>query len=163
VSVLPDYFAFEKYDSAQRAPVFRTTPCPPDACAGGPLQAVPSSAAANSSAPAATPASVQWCAFPRLNTPDNWLCGACESGYTPWRSHCPRCTGANGPAISGYVLLACALVAFFLLSPASAAGPVSILLFSCVVVCPSTLAPGTRAGSTRLFQCFHFFSRATPR
>ncbi len=48
-----------------------------------------------------------YCSFPRLNSPENALCGHCAEGYLSWGASCVHCEGPN------YPLLCLLLVASF--------------------------------------------------
>jgi len=99
---------------------FRTSPCPPQMCRGGPLQ---SSTVNQSDAQALVHSQ---CAHPRVASP---LCGECAAGYRVWGSECLRCEEANGPIIVGVILVSYVLVVVFLMSDPSSVGFLEILLY----------------------------------
>jgi hypothetical protein len=119
------WWAFRVNDSASGEAIYRTTECPPDFCPGSMLQQ-PS----NDSLPVNTTAKISpLCTYPRANSPDNWLCAECESGYIAWGPSCDSCTGVNGGLVALVLLFCVAVVGFLLRSGSSSAGHLTILMF----------------------------------
>ena len=125
-SVAPGYWAYtievagDGHSQATRAhPLFRAAMCPPAMCPGGPLQAFSNTSQQSGSL-------ATQCAFPRVSSP---LCGACAPGYIVWGSDCVACDGARVGMLVLGILLSYGLVVFFLLSDASSAGFLQILLY----------------------------------
>jgi len=104
---------------------FRAAMCPPNTCPGGPLQSASlggnSSSSQQQSVTLASP-----CLPPRASSP---LCGECADGYVVWGADCARCDGTRIGMIVLCIVLSYALVLFFLLSDASSAGFLQILLY----------------------------------
>ena len=132
-AVRQDFWAFTARDEHTGEMVYHTTRCPVGLCPGSQLQASSSafnsSGAMNSTMPSSLIAITPACLFPRLDSPDNWLCGACAEGYLPWGSSCERCTVVDGGMMALVVLFGIALVLFLLKTGSSSAGHIAILLF----------------------------------
>ena len=99
---------------------------------------------------------MQYCLFPRVNSPSNVLCGSCEEGYIPWNDKCVRCRGTNGPLLFGALLLSLALVLFLLRSSgggSSSAGGVAVLLY---FVQTASLEVGSSSRYLAWLQVFNF-------
>jgi hypothetical protein len=70
------------------------------------------------------------CVPPRLNSPDNLLCGNCQPGWIPWGSACVRCTGPSGPLVFAFLVGTSVLVFFLLISSGgSSSGLVSVFVY----------------------------------
>jgi hypothetical protein len=126
-SVMFGYYAYEvtvSDESVSPEPYaeFRTAPCPPQMCEGGPLQ----DASRNQSVAESASVVAAQCAFPRTLSP---LCGECAPGYRSWGSECVVCDHANGGMIFAIILVSYVLVVIFLMSDPSSVGFLEILLY----------------------------------
>ena len=121
--MLPGWWAYEARDTASGLPVYHTAACIGNACPGGALQQSVSASAPDPSSPSPL------CDFPRRDSPDNWLCADCASGYLPWGSSCDACRGSNPGLLVGVFVAAFAFVGFLLYNGVDSTGHVSILLF----------------------------------
>ena len=101
--------------------IYRTTACPIDYCAGALLQPVPT-IELNST-------QYQLCQYPRLDSPNNWLCAECVQDHIAWGSDCDECTGPNIGLIAAATIIAFVIVLFLLSSGSSTAGRVNITIF----------------------------------
>jgi hypothetical protein len=133
-SVSAGYFAYTAGDDSA-TPIYRTVRCPPGACVGGPLQLTASDSSA---------ASITYCAWPRLNTPSNVMCGACVAGYVAWHGECVQCDGVNGGLVAALVIASLVLVVILVRLSASASassGTALMLLIFFLQCCDVEMGP----------------------
>lgn len=122
-SVREGYWAYldsvDRADDSTAPPLYRTAKCPDGFCPGSQLQLAPAAVNSSSASPSeAANDTVSFCLYPRLNAPDNLMCGRCEVDHIPWGPNCAECTGVNGGFIILGLLLSFLLVAFLLRSSA---------------------------------------------
>ena len=141
IELVPGYWPYRRYDRVMSngtlAFQYYSAVCPVELCGGGILQVISSSSSSSSSTSSSSSSSLSSsfvCTYPRLQSPDNILCGKCDedAGFINWGSQCSRCDGVNG----GYIVLALflfTLLVLFLYRSARAAnasgGFITVLLY----------------------------------
>ena len=104
-----------------------TYQCPSAFC----TSAVVQQPALNGSAVVSAVSSFGQCAFPRLASPRNLLCGECAAGYHNWGSRCVECDAPNGGLVFLVFLLSLILIGWLLRSAlgSSSAGHAVVVLY----------------------------------
>jgi hypothetical protein len=170
-AVEPGYYAYEytvaASETEQRssgrteATRFATVPCPVHSCPGAPFQQELLSASELANGTVA----LFQCPYPRLNTPDNALCGRCANGFIPWSDgECAECDGPDKPWLAGVLLLSFAVILSLFLSSfelgQGAAGYTDILLYFVQI---SMLMVGSVASSINWLRALDLSPASIPR
>lgn len=107
------FFALSVEDENGQAQV-KSYQCPDSFCSEAVIQST--AAANNSNAPVAAVTAYDQCAYPRLSSPTNLLCGECADGLQVWGNECTRCDGVNQGSVVLLLVLSLLLVLFMLRS-----------------------------------------------
>ena len=137
-SVESGYFALSVHDGAGGS-LIETFQCPDGYCSAAKVQVATVSTTDSASLAASAPAlsasavnSYAQCAYPRLSSPSNLLCGECEEGYRPWGNRCSRCDSVDGGLLFGLIVLSLVLLGWLIrssLGSPSAGHAVVVLYF----------------------------------
>ena len=141
-SVESGYFALSVPDG-RGGSLIETFQCPDGFCSAAKVQRAVAEAAVTEGlgvAPASASSAINaydQCAFPRLASPSNLLCGECVEGYRPWGNRCSRCDSVDGGMLFGLIVLSLVLLAWLIrsaLGSPSAGHAVVVLYFVQTVI-----------------------------
>ena len=125
------YFALAVGSGRQQR--IQTYQCPETFCSAAEVQVATASGNSSALASASAVNSFSQCAFPRLASPTNLLCGECAESYRPWGNKCAQCDSVDGGLLFGLGVLSLALLGWLIrssLGSPSAGHAVVVLYFA---------------------------------